>query len=158
MNDVIIQIESPDQPDVRDLLAASNAYAATLYPAESNHMLDTDRLRGPDVSFFVARRDGKVLGCAGLVKKSADYVEIKRMYIDQAARGSGLGKRLMEVLNDEAHRLGVDYLRLETGIHQPEAIALYRRDGFTEIGAFGDYEPDPLSVFMEKRLSRTPLA
>ncbi len=152
MNEVIIQIESPDQPDVRDLLAASDAYAAALYPAESNHMFDIDSLRGPEVSFFVVRLDGKALGCASLVKKSTDYVEIKRMYVDEAARGSGLGKRLMEVLNDEAHRLGVNYLRLETGIHQPEAIALYHRDGFTDVGAFGDYEPDPLSVFMEKRL------
>ena len=118
MNEVIIQIESPDQPDVRDLLAASDAYAAALYPAESNHMVDIDSLQGPEVSFFVARLDGKALGCASLVKKSTDYVEIKRMYVDEAARGSGLGKRLMEVLNDEAHRLGVNYLRLETGIHQ----------------------------------------
>jgi putative acetyltransferase len=152
MNDVTIQLELPDHPDVRDLLAASDAHAAALYPAESNHMYDVDSLQGSDVSFFVARLDGKALGCAALVKKSADYVEIKRMYVNQAARGSGLGKRLMGVLNDEARRLGANYLRLETGIHQPEAIALYRQGGFTNIGPFGDYKPDPLSVFMEKRL------
>jgi putative acetyltransferase len=43
-------------------------------------------------------------------------------------------------------------LRLETGIHNTEALALYRRAGFAECVAFGDYAPDSLSVFMEKRL------
>jgi putative acetyltransferase len=43
-------------------------------------------------------------------------------------------------------------LKLETGIHQPEAIALYERFGFVRCGPFGDYQPDPLSVFMDKRL------
>ena len=43
-------------------------------------------------------------------------------------------------------------LRLETGIHNAEALALYRKSGFAECEAFGDYKPDPLSVFMEKRL------
>ena len=44
-------------------------------------------------------------------------------------------------------------LRLETGIHNTEALALYRRAGFAECAAFGDYAPDPLSVFMEKRVN-----
>ena len=43
-------------------------------------------------------------------------------------------------------------LRLETGIHNSDALALYRRGGFAECAPFGDYAPDPLSVFMEKRL------
>ena len=41
---------------------------------------------------------------------------------------------------------------LETGIHQPEAIGLYEGFGFERCGPFGEYGPDPLSVFMEKRL------
>ena len=43
-------------------------------------------------------------------------------------------------------------MRLETGIYQPEALGLYRSAGYVEREAFGDYVPDPLSVFMEKRL------
>lgn len=152
MTDGVIEIEPSDQPDIRALLAASDAYVAALYPAESNHLVDIDDLQGVGVFFFVARLDGKALGCASLVKKSADYVEIKRMYVDNAARGKGVGKHLIKVLNEQAHRLGAGYIRLETGVHQPDAIALYRRDGFTDIDAFGDYKPDPLSIFMEKQL------
>ena len=48
---------------------------------------------------------------------------------------------------------GLPLLRLETGIHNAEALALYRRAGFSEREAFGDYAPDPLSVFMEKRVN-----
>jgi len=152
MNDVKIGIERPDQPEVVALLAASDRYTAALYPAESNHMLDVADLLLPEVTFVVARLAGKALGCASLVNKSGQYAEIKRMYVDEAARGSGLGKALMAALNEQAAASGVAYLRLETGIHQPEAIALYHRDGFTDIRPFGDYEPDPLSIFMEKRL------
>ena len=44
-------------------------------------------------------------------------------------------------------------LRLETGIHNTEALALYRRAGFRDCDPFGDYAPDPLSVFMEKDIT-----
>ena len=47
---------------------------------------------------------------------------------------------------------GLASLKLETGIHQPEAIALYQRDGFTPCAPFGHYQSDPLSIFMERPL------
>jgi hypothetical protein len=51
-----------------------------------------------------------------------------------------------------ARRHGVGLLRLETGIYQAEAIALYKSWGFERIPPFGDYREDPLSVFFEKRI------
>jgi putative acetyltransferase len=56
----------------------------------------------------------------------------------------------------EAHLLsnGTDTARLETGIRQPEAIALYRKLGYVERGPYGAYVTDPLSLFMEKKLER----
>jgi putative acetyltransferase len=59
----------------------------------------------------------------------------------------------MNHLEAEARRLGVSVLRLETGISQPEALALYRRRGYVERAPFGAYRLDPLSLFMEKTLS-----
>ncbi len=47
---------------------------------------------------------------------------------------------------------GVSLLQLETGVRQPEALALYRALGYVERGPFGPYRPDPLCLFMEKRL------
>ena len=48
---------------------------------------------------------------------------------------------------------GIGLARLETGVHQPEALSLYERRGYVRIPPFGDYPNDPLSVFFEKRLA-----
>ncbi len=155
---VIIEREPPRQPGVIRLLELSNDYAASLYPAESNHMLPLEELEAPTVSFFVARRGEVVLGCASLVRYDDNTAEIKRMFVDAGARGLRLGKRLLDTLEDEARSLGIAAIRLETGIYQPEAIGLYRTAGYVEIEPFGSYKPDPLSLFMEKRLQVLPHA
>jgi putative acetyltransferase len=152
MSDVTLGQESPRQADVGRLLAALDAYQSALYPAESNHFLDVDALAAPTVRFFVARRDGMALGCAALRIDPNGYGELKRMYVTPEARGLRLGRQLLERIEAEARRVGLAYLRLETGIHQPEALGLYRSAGYRERDPFGDYAPDPLSVFMEKRL------
>jgi putative acetyltransferase len=58
----------------------------------------------------------------------------------------------LERLEAVAKQNGLTALRLETGIRQPEALALYRSAGFRAIEPFGDYRPDPLSLFMEKTI------
>ena len=148
----VIRIENPDQPEVLALLAASDAYHAALYPAESNHLVEVSTLQGPETSFYVARVDGQVRGI-GAVLRQEGYGEIKRMFVDPGARGLKLGSRLLAALEADARAVGVRCLRLETGTKQPEAIALYRRAGFREIGPFGSYLPDPNSLFMEKMLA-----
>lgn len=148
---IAIRIETPDQPDIVALLRAADDWYATLYPAESNHLLDVSTLQRPEIAFFVAREGGALLGF-GAVADRGDYAEIKRMYLAPAARGRKLGRRILETLEGHAAQNGQTCCRLETGIHQPEAIGLYRSHGYREIGPFGDYRPDPLSLFMEKRL------
>jgi putative acetyltransferase len=152
--DIVIGREPPRQEGVIRLLELSNAYAASLYPAESNHMLPLEDLERPEVSFFVARRGDEILGCASVVRSADGTGEIKRMFVDEAARGLRLGKQLLDTLEAEAAAYDLHVLRLETGIYQPEAIGLYRKAGYVEIQAFGSYKPDPLSLFMEKRLTR----
>lgn len=154
---MIINTESPDQPEVRALLARLDAYCAALYPAESNHLLDIDALMQGDVLFLVARDvDGSAVGCAALVNQREEggegYGEVKRMFVDETRRGLGTGRKLLEHIGMFAAMSGLRVLKLETGIHQPQAIALYERGGFVRCDAFGDYRPDPLSVFMERRL------
>jgi putative acetyltransferase len=156
-NDLLITCEPPCQAGVIRLLELSNAYAASLYPADSNHMLPLDELEQDNVSFFVARAGETVLGCAALVGHADGTGEIKRMFVDEAARGLKLGKLLLARLEEEALRRQIDIVRLETGIYQPEAIGLYRKAGYVDIPPFGDYTADPLSLFMEKRLGMTPI-
>ncbi|MDY0873033.1 GNAT family N-acetyltransferase [Dongia rigui] len=151
MQTPIIRIETPDQPDVRDMLAEGDAYYATLYPAESNHLVDISTLQGPQTSFYVARVDGRLRGIGAILRQQS-YGEIKRMYVDPKARGLKLGSRLLAALEADARAVGITCLRLETGVRQPEAIALYVKSGYREIAPFGAYQLDPHSLYMEKTL------
>ena len=95
-------------------------------------------------------------GAAKIMRDDGHYAEIKRVFVLDEYRGRGLSKRIMEFVEDELRARGVDLFRLETGVRQPEALGLYRRLGYRERGPFGAYRPDPLSVFMEKRLQSAP--
>jgi putative acetyltransferase len=152
---VRIDQESPRRPDIVRLVEELDTYLGSLYPAESNHLLDIESLAQPDVRFFVARRDGEALGCIALRVDPAGWGEVKRLYVSPRARGLGLGRRLLSALEAKAQGERLPLLRLETGIHQPEALGLFRAAGFHEIPAFGAYASDPLSVFMEKALPVT---
>ena len=149
---VTITLETPRQPEIIRLLDMSDAYAASLYPSESNHLVDLSTLEQPSVSFFIARNDGVAVGCAALVEAGDGTAEIKRMFVDPEARGLRIASSLMNALEAIAEKKGLTAIRLETGIYQPEAICLYRKYGYVEIEPFGSYQPDPLSLFMEKRL------
>jgi putative acetyltransferase len=152
VSEVTVRVESPGQPEVAALVRELDAYLGALYPAESNHLLDLAALSAPDVRFLVARRHGRALACGALRIDAEGYGEVKRMFVLPAARGLGLGRRILAELEAEARRLDLAWLRLETGISQPEAIGLYRASGFVEREPFGAYGPDPLSLFMEKPL------
>ena len=147
-----IAFERPDQPEVVALIEALDAYQTSLYPAESNHLLDISTLLQPDVLFAVVRNDeSRPLGCAASVLKDG-YAELKRMYVRPECRGQGAAKQLLQFLEQETLKRGRRWLRLETGIRQAEALGLYERCDFARRGPFGDYAEDPLSVFMEKPL------
>ncbi|MGV1753063.1 GNAT family N-acetyltransferase [Agrobacterium sp. CG674] len=149
---VDIKLEPPRQPEVLRLIDLSNAYMASLYPAESNHMVDIDTLEKPTVSFFVARNEGQIVGCCALVEAGDGTGEIKRMFVDPQARGLKIGRLMMDAIIARGRELRLSAIRLETGISQPEAIGLYRKAGFVEIEPFAPYKPDPLSMFMELKL------
>ena len=153
---ITIAIEDPDQPDIRAMLVASDAYMTALYPAESNHLVEVSALQSANVHFLVGRRGRLCVACGAVVLAIDGTAEIKRMWVEPHARGSGLGRRILATIEKVARREGAEVLRLETGISQVEAINLYRSAGFSAIAAFGEYQPDPLSIFMEKRLPATP--
>ena len=155
MSEPVVEALDPADPEVRALLEACDAFYAGLYPPESNHLESVDDLTAPGVLFVGCRVDGE-LAASGAAKRMDDdgrYAEIKRVFVAPEFRGRGLSLAIMRHLETELGRHGVDLLRLETGVHQPEALGLYRRLGYRERGPFGAYRPDPLSVFMEKRLA-----
>lgn len=144
----------PGHPDAQALMALSEAYMSALYPAESNHFEPADGLRPPQGRFYGLWRGERLVGCGGVKLFEADgYGEIKRLFVLDSERGRGVARQLMARLEADLAELGLPLARLETGIHQPEALALYRRLGYVERGPFGGYAPDPLSAFLEKTLA-----
>ena len=141
------------------LIAELDAYLHPLYPSESQHGYSIEKLVEKKVEFFVLYHDGEPAACGGVQiindphDPAAPYGELKRMYVRDQFRGLGLAKRMLLHLEDVALERGVTVMRLETGIHQPEAIGLYERCGYHRIPPFGSYPPDdPLSLCYEKRL------
>ncbi|HXP06348.1 MAG TPA: GNAT family N-acetyltransferase [Stellaceae bacterium] len=149
---VAIAEERPDRPEVAELLRQSDAFAASLYPPEHRHMIDMPELLASNVHFFVARRDGAALGCMALVRTGPDRGELKRCFVTDAARGQGVGFKLLTAAEAAAREQAMRLIQLETGNLNQAALRLYRGNGFHERGPFGDYPDDGVSVFMEKTL------
>lgn len=105
--------------------------------------------------FLVARLDGEPVGC-GAVRPArggaAGVAEIKRMYTAPVARRRGVSRALLARLESEAAALGYRRVQLETGLRQPEAIALYETAGYHRIPSYGQYEGHDLSVCFAKDL------
>ncbi len=138
------------------LIRALNDELSALYsePGANHFHLDPEQVTGARGAFFVARCGGSPVGCGSFRLLDAETAELKRMYVVPSARGTGLGRRLVETLETEARALGVRRLVLETGVRQAAALALYRGAGFEPIPLFGEYclSPDT-SVCLGKDIS-----
>ena len=146
-------LERPDTPEATALIDELERHLASRYPAESRHGYSVEKLIREGVAFFVARTGGAPVGCGGVQIYAREYGELKRMYVRPQFRGLGLAKKLIAQLEAYACERNVPLLRLETGIHQHEAIALYKKMDFQLIPPFGEYKSDPMSLFFEKRLN-----
>ena len=156
---VTIRREHPGTEDAARLIAELDAYLGPLYPKESQHGYSIDKLVQQRVHFFVLYDNGEPAACGGVQFFHDDldadqcYGELKRMYVRNEFRGRGFGMRMLDHLETLAKEKGVTRMRLETGIYQPEAIALYEKAGYQHIPPFGNYpKNDPLSLCYEKRL------
>jgi putative acetyltransferase len=152
-NIVLIEKIDPRVPEVTAMIGELDRHMGDLYPAESLYLMDPDALVQPDVRFFAAKVNGAFCGCGAINLHDRAYAEVKRVFVMPTTRGLGLGRRILATLEEAARYEGFSLLRLETGISQPEALALFEASGFHRCAAFGAYPADdPYSVFMEKRL------
>ena len=143
-----------DDPRVLDLVQAHARRARAETGRGSAHALDPSALRGPDVTFWSVREGEEILAVGAVKRLSDDHGEVKSMHTAQAARGRGVGTALLLHLISWAGAKGMTRLSLETGTwpYFAPARALYARNGFVECPPFGEYGPDPNSVFMTRAL------
>lgn len=137
------------------LIRELNAELSGTYPEPgANHFgLNADEVAPGRGAFLVVYQDGTPVGCGALRRIDGETGELKRMYVAPAARGMGLGRRLLDALEAEARALGLRRLVLETGTRQHAAIALYRATGFEPIPLYGEYLSSPeTSVCLGKEL------
>jgi GNAT superfamily N-acetyltransferase len=141
-------------PVVQELIAALNAELSKLYrePGANHFRLDPAEVAEGQGAFLVAYAGEQPVGCGAVRRNDAETAEIKRMYVVPTARSGGVARRVLDQLEVEARRLGVARVVLETGIRNPDALALYQRAGYAEIPLFGEYIGSPLSVCMAKDL------
>lgn len=146
----VIQVGDPRAEDVRTLLAAHLRFSLEHSPREDVHALGVDGLLDPAVTFYSYRVDGRLVAVGALRQLDREHVEVKSMHTEEAARGQGIGRAMLEHLIAVARARGFRRMSLETGT--PEAFEparlLYASAGFTECPPFGPYRDSPWSVCM----------
>ena len=101
---------------------------------------------------LVAYWDTIPVGCGAIKSFDNEAMEVKRMYVSPTHRGKGIASIILTELEQWAKELGYTKCVLETGINQPEALALYNKNGFSRIPNYGQYADVPSSFCFEKNL------
>jgi DNA-binding MarR family transcriptional regulator/ribosomal protein S18 acetylase RimI-like enzyme len=135
---------APADPETPEAVACLAAYRSTLADRipgfRDAHVPLPDpeaaAYRPPVGTFLVAASDGLPVACVSLKTVSAGVGEVKRLWVDPAARGMGLARRMMQAVEDAARDFGMASLRLDTNENLPEAIALYRKSGWADCPPF----------------------
>ena len=102
---------------------------------------------------IVAYENEIPVGCGAIREYSGDTMEVKRMYVVTGKRGQGIASAILKQLELWTLELNFRKCILETGTNQPEAIAMYTKNGFEIIPNFGQYEKMEHSVCFQKVLT-----
>jgi len=101
----------------------------------------------------IAYREGNPVGCGAFKPYSDSSAEVKRMYVPEAVRGQSIASRVLTEIEDWARESGFSTCVLETGLRQPEAIALYKKMGYRVVPNYGQYAGIENSVCFQKELT-----
>lgn len=151
---VEIRVEDPTSSAARfcigEYYAELDRRFETGFDPSASISAEAAELTEPAGLLLVARLREQPIGCGALKFHGSEPAEIKRMWVDPSARGLGVGRRILEELEDHARRRGIGVVRLETNRSLTEAISLYRSAGFEEVEPFND---EPYAHYwFEKRL------
>ena len=151
---ITIAKEDPRSPDVSRLLSEFVDEVKKRYesPPADVGIFDPDLVLVSRSAFLVARSEGNAVGCGALVPIDEYAVEVKRMFVSKEERGLGIATMILGELERLAREFDYDAMRLETGVKQPESIALYGKAGFYRIPNFPPFENDPSAVCFEKKI------
>ncbi len=148
-----------DHPDAQVLIAELQAFYTERYGDGDMTPMTPGEFAAPAGYFVVGHLDGLAAVCGGWRMRAGGEpglrdgdAELKRMYVRPAHRGRGFARELLAHLEDAAWAAGCRRVVLETGLRQPEAIALYTACGYTPTEKFGIYRDEPGSRCFAKPL------
>ncbi len=143
-----------DDPRVRDLLREHLAGMHASSPPDQVFALDLSGLQQPAISFFTVWDGEELLGCGALKELDARTGELKSMRTTAKHLRRGAGRAMLEHLLDLARARGYRRVSLETGSGEAfePALALYRKHGFVNGPAFGDYTASEFNQFLHLEL------
>ena len=144
----ILRVTSND-PDFQDLVRHLDAELRVRDGDEAAFYLQFNKIDTIKHA-LVAYIDNEPVGCGALRAYEADTVEVKRMFVPLDKRGQGIASEILSGLEAWAAELGFKKCILETGHKQPEAIALYSKNGYSVIPNYGQYQSVENSICFEK--------
>ena len=147
IDDLELRAVPGTDPAVQSLTAAQQAELAAVYGDDQPQVA-----LHPDIAFTLLLVAGAPVGCVGLQPITPTLGELKRMYVEPASRGWGLSRILLDAAESQARTAGLTRLRLETGPHQHQALALYTNHGYTPTPPYPPYENEPASRCFAKNL------
>jgi GNAT superfamily N-acetyltransferase len=152
MSDLELRDERYDGASAQALIALLQAEFVERYGGPDETTVDPLEFVAPHGAFFVGYLDSEPVVCGGWRSLRAwpNTAEIKRMYVAPEHRRRGLARVLLAHIEDSARAAGCTRIWLETGVMQPEAMALYASEGYQPIDGYGHYKDAPLARPMGK--------
>jgi GNAT superfamily N-acetyltransferase len=142
-----------DDPDAQTLIEEVQQEYVRRYGGQDESPIDPAQFAPPQGLFVVLYEAGVPLAMGGW-RRDGPVAELKRMYVRAAGRGRGYARAVLAHLERAAVLAGIETMILETGLKQPEAIALYESSGYLPITAFGHYAEAELSIHLGKSLAQ----
>ena len=156
--DLRIERVAITHPDAMVLVEAVQEEYVVRYGGRDESPIDPSDFEDPRGQFFVGYLDGVPVATGAWRRSTVEVLgtdntaEIKRMYVVPAAQRRGHARRMLAHLEATAAAAGIEALVLETGMEQPEAIALYVSSGYEPVPGFGYYCGSDLSRTFGRRL------
>jgi len=145
-------------PDARRLTGALHREQLATYGfADDPAGTPAGEFTAPHGTFLIAAAGGgPALACGGWRTAGPGTAEIKRLYVAPAARGHGLGRRVLEALESDAVRRGMTRMILETGARNHVALSLYAACGYTRVPSYAAGRDPDVNRAMQKALRPPP--
>ncbi len=141
-----------DNPEVNNLLAKHFIELKAASPDGSAHVLDIPGLKDPSIKFWSFWENDRIFGCGALKLLSKDHGEFKSIRIHDDFRNQGNGIKVIKHLIDEAKKLKIKRISLETGAGKffDSARKLFKKCDFTPCKPFAHYKEDVNSIYLTK--------